>query len=165
MHAHSPLVAVSCPGVAADTSGWKFYDEDGFTVRLPPHYEQQAARGIDSYVGEWRSGEAIVRYDLGIYSSTLEGEMDEFSKRIVCHASDSSNAPRIIVYRENGRGMLVAYWPEPTESPIGRIHLSLSGTLSSADSVVTTRQMASSKRILSELLAIIESVRFTGRYR
>ncbi len=142
---------VHCPATAADTTGWTTYDEEGFSIKIPPKFEAVQIKGIDSQVGRWRAKNATIFYDFGNYSNPLDpDEQGTFPDLIVCQEGQGSHAPRIIVYRdeETGSGRMGAHWAELPEEFHSRKALTIGG-------------LAPDERNRAEMLAIIQSVRFT----
>jgi len=151
----TPVVSVqgqvlSCPTTAADTSGWRTEDKGDFSIRIPQRFEKTKVKGVDSKVGKWRSGSATIWYDYGHYTNPLEpNEQGIYQDLTVCREEDGSNGPQIIVYRhkEDGNKRIRAHWAELSEGTFGSVSLTIVGKVQN-------------ERSLSEMLAVIQSVRF-----
>lgn len=145
--------SVRCPTAAADTTGWTTYDEGDFSIKIPPDFDAVKIKGIDSQVGRWKADRTSVFYDYGRYSNPLDPkEQGTFPGLTVCQEGQGPNTPRIVVYRDEdtGRVRMGAHW---AKLPDG-FHSSESLTISGA---------APDEKNRAEMLAIIQSVRFTPK--
>jgi hypothetical protein len=118
----------ACRPVALDVSQWPTFRGDfGFSLRVPPGYASQEFRGIDSYVGGWRRGEARIGFDYGMYSNPLdapsEEELDKISEYDTCTTVIGSETVRLVTLRRSGAYIARAHW-RPTPAHMG---LTISG--------------------------------------
>jgi hypothetical protein len=90
--------------------GWKVIDANRhFSFHLPDNMKDQKARGIDSYVGEYRNSKMRIGFDYGAYSNSLttysgEPEYQEFKKTI------SDKAAKIIFFRNTNAASGYKYY-------------------------------------------------------
>ncbi len=142
---------VRCPVTAADTTGWATHDEGNFTLKIPPRFEELKIKSIDSQMGKWKAGNATIWYDFGHYSYPVDtGERDSLSNLMVCQERQGPNSPRIAIYRDKDRGVvgMDAHW----RVRLAGIH---DGKALRINGAVPNEQSR------AELLAVIQSVRFT----
>lgn len=81
--------------------GWKRVSPEGrFSFHLPVDMREQKARGIDSFVGEYRSAKIRVSFDYGIYSNDLllYSNQPEYKAKIL---NLNGQKARIAFYRED----------------------------------------------------------------
>jgi hypothetical protein len=78
---------------------------------VPPGYRSVPTRGIDSYVGQWRSGESRIAFDLGWYSSRLlpSEEMHSYQS---CVAEIGGKPARMVSFWSRAQRMYFvgAHW-------------------------------------------------------
>lgn len=68
----SGLVGVGSVASEVARSEWKAVDAKGrFSFAIPPDMAEQAAQGIDSYVGQYRNDGIQLSFDYGGYSDPL----------------------------------------------------------------------------------------------
>ncbi len=142
---------VRCPTTVADTIGWPVYDEGGFSLRIPPRFERLDVLNIDSQIGEWEAKNATIVYDLGRYSTPLKPNEDRsFPELTVCQEGKGPHTPRIVVYRHEYTGgvRVGAHWAEFPKGFASSTALTIVGEVPS-------------KKGRAEMLAVIQSVRFT----
>lgn len=86
-----------CTDVGADTTGWKVTDAGAFRFSVPDPYQRQAVQGIDSYVGHWAaSGGRAVRFDYGMYSSSLDHSSTQWEERAECTAEVGGHRVKLV---------------------------------------------------------------------
>jgi hypothetical protein len=160
-HAWSQQAPFDCHADArVDTSAWRRVQAGAYTVRLPRAYQDRHARGVDSDLRAYAAPRGrLVTSDFGMWSQSEVFERDADSTLAVCAPGSGTAAPRIVVYRDEERGMTAAlFWPYPN----GRVVHWPRG-----DQVEAFNVFASSRRDadLPELLAIIRSIRLADPSR
>jgi CubicO group peptidase (beta-lactamase class C family) len=136
----------ACPPAAADTVSWRRSGDGAFTLRLPRAYGQTRLRGVDSALLGWNApGGRRVRTDYGPIHYVGGGVLSE--PDLVCEG-DFGGAWRIVVYHDRDRGVHGAGYYGLDPSGNGR---ALAMTAESPR-----------REDVSELLAIVRSVRWTG---
>lgn len=147
----------TCAPVTLSTDGWQRFDEDGFTLRLPPDFTEVEARGIDSQVGTFRSGDGgtEITYDFGFYSSDLAADTTRSVESERCTAVIGGKPATIVVatmrndadVREGRRHMVAGAWRNVVSGGQQAIHLTVWAATSDS-----TR--------IPELRAVLQSVQF-----
>ncbi|HEU4882984.1 MAG TPA: hypothetical protein VFT45_12075 [Longimicrobium sp.] len=141
-----------CTGPGADATGWKVADAGRFRFSVPGEYQHQTVQGVDSYVGWWSApGGRNVRFDWGMYSSSLDEPATVLRDRVECTTEIGGHRVKLVGgfdaegrWEADGRKYVVAAaWRDVHPG----VHLTLSATAADAADVPV-------------LLSIIRSVRF-----
>ena len=146
------------PAARIDTRDWQVIQTGAFSFRIPPGYELQKDRSIDSAVREWRSpGGQAVGSDYGIYNGPFErGPYSSMREPIIeCKRGEGTAAPQVVLYRTIEKRYAVGvYWVVPEDRRLRPQR----GPMVEPE---TLRLEASSPRHehLPELLTIARSVR------
>jgi hypothetical protein len=100
-----------CPAPEPPPESWTRARPGALSLRVPPEYRQMAVRGIDSHVGEWRSGRSRINFDFGWYSNPLLPTEDVLGYQ-ACTVEIGGRPARVVSYWSiQGRRYLVgAHW-------------------------------------------------------
>lgn len=142
-----------------DTSGWRLMDAGPYAFRLPPEFEEQEVRSVDSAVAAWRAPDGrSVHSDYGFYTDPFEvgvsGPMQELLA--VCREGGDEDSAQIVLYlTHDGRYAAGLYWPKPG----GReIRFGRDARLQPEALWMSAR--GSRPEDLAQLLAVVSSVRY-----
>jgi hypothetical protein len=153
-HWSVPPVPPPCPAPRTSIEGERRSPLGDFSIVVPPEFRPVPVRGIDSYVGQWRSGQAHIGFDYGRYSDPLlptEGMLDYQA----CNAEIGGREARVVTYwAEEERAYRVgAHWVvgggEPSDRVEGwrsPVYLTVYGSTRSAAEVDRLRKVLWSVR-------------------
>jgi hypothetical protein len=150
--ARSPFDA-ACAPVNISTENWQLVDVGEFSFRLPPGFAEREARGIDSFVGAYRSsvGDAEVSFDLGRFSSSLPDQPENSEYRRCDVVID--DRPATVVTGELS---------DPSYSTIGGTHFAAAAWRNIRDTErprhLTVSTVARDADMIPQLLAVLYSV-------
>ena len=137
-------------------------NQEQFSFRLPPGFEQVPAQGIDSRVGRYEAddGAAMISFDLGWYSNDLREDPARYADYEQCREMIGGQQATLITTRlqntgspEDGRLVAAATWRNIAGAPDTsrtQVHLTIWSTTRNAER-------------LPELLAMLRTVRIHER--
>jgi hypothetical protein len=102
------------PGPVAAPTGWHKVDAVAFSLFAPLGWEFRQLQGVDSYVGEFVSEGAILKFDFGAYSNPLKEEKKP--KYVVVHKSIGGLRAKIVSPTTPGHGVTAVYFPRAIDS-------------------------------------------------
>jgi hypothetical protein len=143
----------ACAPVNISTASWQLVDVGEFSFRLPPGFAARDVRGIDSFVGAYRSsaGDSEVTFDLGLFSSSLPNQA-EYSEYRRCN----------VVIDDRTAAVVTGELRDPSDSTLGGTHFAaaawrdIRGTERPIHLTVST--VARDADRIPQLLAVLYSV-------
>ena len=133
---------------ALSTEGWRTLERPGFSMRVPPGFEDAGVQPIDSDAGLYRKGEAsTLQYDYGAYGGRgdVPAGADEVLQDV--RTRIGGREATMVAYREGGEWVVGARWEAVASSSLGELGLNVGGRTPLPE-------------VRDQILAAIHSVRF-----
>jgi len=130
------------------TDGWRVVERPGFSIRVPPGFEDLGLQPIDSDAAVFRKGEdSTLSYDHGVYSGPIQIPPEATEVRRNVRTRIGGREATLLAYRHAGDWRVAARWDDLGSSSVGELALLVVGVTPSVD-------------VRDRIVAAIHTVRF-----